>query len=147
MRKFNKHWFTTHSWTRSLSLFCGTSLGKAELATTTCKVEEDADVFSTWAFSGWMLLQLGGHWSCLWHSCSKGSRGYLNTSALMWAAFRASFAVKAAWCLPWSQFHTLWSKFMMQVQQTAFKLLLRQFNLKQNCVTRLYASRLKPSYF
>lgn len=50
--KFNKQWFTTHNWKRSHSLICGTSLGKAEVATAMCRVEEDTGGFSTWEFSG-----------------------------------------------------------------------------------------------
>lgn len=50
--KFNKHCFTSHGWKRSLSLICGTSLGKADVATAMCKAEKDTDGLSTWTFSG-----------------------------------------------------------------------------------------------
>lgn len=52
--KFNKQWFNLlpTNGKRSLSSPCGTSLEKADVAITMCKVEEDNDGFSASVFSG-----------------------------------------------------------------------------------------------
>lgn len=39
-------------------------------------------------FVAWTVLQLRGHGSSLWHSCSKGFRGYVpSCELLLWGIF------------------------------------------------------------
>ena len=48
MWRYNKQWFTTHDCKRALSLICGTSRGKADVATAVWEVAEDTNGFSPW---------------------------------------------------------------------------------------------------